>query len=189
MSVTYETIRQPRKMTAAEAAERLGVTPRTIRRYQAEKREDFLSRSAERQRIAHEMHELGMTWQEVGEKMNCSAAAARQMGHRWRTANGIKPEKNNRFAMVQLQDFLHQKPTETSAERHKLHLQHIAEETPITLTVRREEYAAVLMALEYRARNLDDRDSASLSVLIHKVYEAMNTPKKQRQHKKPSARG
>lgn len=180
MTVTYETIRQPRKMTAAEAAERLGVTSRTIRRYQAEKREDFLSRATDRQRTAHELQSLGMTWAQVGEKMGCSAAAARQLGHRWRTANGIEPQ-SNRFALVQLQDIVRSKPTETSAERFKLTLQHTAEETPISLTVTRDEYAAVLMALEYRARNLDDIDAAHLSVLIHKVFKAMNTPTQQKQ--------
>lgn len=189
MTVTYETIRQPRKMTAAEAAERLGVTPRTIRRYQAEAREDFLTRAADRQRTAHELHTLGMTWQEVGEKMNCTAAAARQMGHRWRTANGITAEKNNRFAMVSLQDLVRERPTETSAERHRLHLQHIAEETTVSFTLTRAEYAAVLMALEYGIRVLDDIDTANLSVVMHKCYKAAQNPPqpKRSHHKKPAA--
>lgn len=188
MTVTYETIRQPRKMTAAEAAERLGVTPRTIRRYQAETREDFLSRAAERQRIAHELHTLGMTWQEVGEKMNCTAAAARQMGHRWRTTNGIKPEKNNRFAMVHLQDLLNQEPTQTSAERFRFTLQSLPEEIPVSFTITRQQFAAVLMALEYTARKLDTIDSANLSHVLAKIHKAtQDAPKTARKHPKKLA--
>ena len=188
MTVTYETIRQPRKMTAAEAAERLGVTPRTIRRYQAEAREDFLTRSADRQRIAYELHMQGMTWQQVGEHMNCTTAAARQLGHRWRTANGIEP-KENPFKMGELMALVRKKPTETSAERYAWHLKYKPEQMEVTITISRDEYAALLMSREYDFRALDDVDAANLAAVMQKVQHAANNPPppKRSHHKKPAA--
>ena len=184
MTVTYETIRQRRTMSAAAAAERLGVTPRTIRRYQAETRTDFLTRAADRQRVAYELHMQGMTWQQVGEHMNCTAAAARQLGHRWRTANGIEP-KENPFKMGELMALVRQKPTETSAERYAWHLQHKPEQMEVTLTISRDEYAALLMSREYDFRALDDVDSANLANVMHKVQQAaQNPPQPKRNHHK-----
>ena len=180
MTVTYETIRQPRKMTAAEAAERLGVTPRTIRRYQAEAREDFLSRAAERQRTAYELHMQGYTWQEVGEQMECSAAAARQLGHRWRTANGIEPQ-DFRFHLRELLPLLRNRPIEPSAERYKFHMLEKPEEMTVSLSLTREEYAAVLAGNEYDFRTLDDTDTILLRNVIHKLLQAtLNYPRQKR---------
>lgn len=68
-----------RTMTAREAAERLGCSPRTIQRVMAEPREDFLARAAERQLKAAEMKDQGKSYRQIAEAMECSPKAAEHL--------------------------------------------------------------------------------------------------------------
>lgn len=79
-----EPIRKRRTITAHLAALRLQVTPRTIQNYQAEERDEYESRARSRRQQAHDLYEQGMSWAEVGQAMNCSPEAAKQLGKRFR---------------------------------------------------------------------------------------------------------
>ena len=68
-----------RNMTAREAAELLGCSPRRIRAAVAEPREDFLARSAERQLKAAEMKDQGKSYRQIAEAMECSPKAAEHL--------------------------------------------------------------------------------------------------------------
>ena len=80
----FEPIRKRRTITAAVAAKRLQVTPRTIRNYQAEERATYEATAAARRQQAHDLKQQGMTWAQVGEAMGCTAEAAKQLGKRYR---------------------------------------------------------------------------------------------------------
>lgn len=58
-----------RNRTAKEVAARLGVSERTVRRYIAQPREEFLAEARARQDKALELRESGLKWREVGEAM------------------------------------------------------------------------------------------------------------------------
>ena len=73
-------LRQRRKITARAAAARLGVTPRTIRNYQAEERHVYLERAHERRALASACRAAGMLWAEVGLVLGCSPDSARKLG-------------------------------------------------------------------------------------------------------------
>ena len=77
-----EPARRRRKVTAREAAERLGVSERTIRRMMAEPREDFVRRAKERRIEAATLRAEGLKWAEVGERMGISPNAARNLANR-----------------------------------------------------------------------------------------------------------
>lgn len=81
---TFEPIRKRRTVTAAFAAQKLQVTPRTIRNYQAEERATYETTAAARRQQAHDLKQQGMTWAQVGEAMGCTAEAAMQLGKRYR---------------------------------------------------------------------------------------------------------
>lgn len=76
-------IRKKRKVTAKEAAKRLGLSERTIRNYQAEYRSDYEKRAAERRELAYKLRSQGKTWTEVGRLLDCSAEAARALNNRY----------------------------------------------------------------------------------------------------------
>ncbi|MGB0972771.1 MAG: helix-turn-helix domain-containing protein [Mycobacterium sp.] len=59
-----------RKMTAREAAERFGVTDRTIRRLIAEPRAEFLARARERRAQAVKLRLQGLKYREIAEEMD-----------------------------------------------------------------------------------------------------------------------
>ena len=77
------TIRKRRKVTAREAAKRLGVSERTVQRYVAEYRSDYERRADERRKIAYNLRLQGKKWKEVGEALNCSDEAARALYKRY----------------------------------------------------------------------------------------------------------
>ncbi len=83
----FEPIRKRRTITAAVAAKRLQVTPRTIRNYQAEERATYEATAAARRQQAHDLRQEGMSWAEVAEAMGCSTEAAKQLGKRYRAMN------------------------------------------------------------------------------------------------------
>lgn len=77
------TIRKRRKVTAAEAAKRLGVSVRTIYNYQSEPREVYEKRAEERREMAFKLRIQGKSWKQVGEALGCSAEAARALSTRF----------------------------------------------------------------------------------------------------------
>lgn len=59
-----------RKMTAREAAEIVGCTPRHIRRVVAEPRHEFLARAAERREKVLSLREQGLKYREIAERLS-----------------------------------------------------------------------------------------------------------------------
>jgi transposase len=73
-----------RKMTAREAANRFGVTTRTIQRIVAEPREDYESRALTRQDEALALRSQGLSHAEVGKALGVSRNAAAGLVRRGR---------------------------------------------------------------------------------------------------------
>ncbi|WP_432489006.1 RNA polymerase sigma factor [Kineococcus sp. SYSU DK018] len=70
-----------RKVTAREAAEKYGVSPRTVRRLVAEPRSDFLSRAAARRAQAVQLRLDGASYAEIAEAMGCSTGSVGSLLH------------------------------------------------------------------------------------------------------------
>lgn len=83
MSSGVTKISRERTMTAKEAAKKFGVSTRTIQRLVALDRDDYINRAFERRKQAYELRQNGLKWAEVGEKLNCSAEAARALAKRF----------------------------------------------------------------------------------------------------------
>lgn len=66
---------QRRKLTVREAAEQLGVSPRTVVRFMAEPRGDFLARAAERRKAVLKLRQQGLTYSQIGAKLELSTGA------------------------------------------------------------------------------------------------------------------
>lgn len=64
--------RQRRKMTAREAAERLGVSARTIQTYMAEARADYLDRAQDRRSRILELHRAGVKGAVIARELGIS---------------------------------------------------------------------------------------------------------------------
>lgn len=64
--------RQRRKMTAREAAERLGVSVRTIQNYMAEDRADYLDRAKDRRAKILELHRAGVKGAVIARELGIS---------------------------------------------------------------------------------------------------------------------
>lgn len=73
---------QLRKKTAREVAEKLGVSPRTVRRYVAAPRDWWTQHRREIRQKAARLRATGMTWAEVGKALGVSESAARALGKR-----------------------------------------------------------------------------------------------------------
>lgn len=84
-----------RNMTAKEASEKAGCSPRTIQRIVAEPRDAFLKRSRDRGEQALALKEAGLKYREIGEHLGCSARAAESLVHRARMRRGSEQNKNN----------------------------------------------------------------------------------------------
>nr|WP_014235124.1 sigma factor-like helix-turn-helix DNA-binding protein [Arthrobacter rhombi]AER68057.1 DNA-binding protein RepB [Arthrobacter rhombi]AER68062.1 DNA-binding protein RepB [Shuttle vector pRMU824]AER68067.1 DNA-binding protein RepB [Shuttle vector pRMU824Km]AER68072.1 DNA-binding protein RepB [Shuttle vector pRMU824Tc] len=78
-----------RKITAREAAEQVGCTPRHIRSVVAEPRHEFLARAAERQRKAADWKDEGLTYREIAERLDCTPKAAENLVLRGRKARKV----------------------------------------------------------------------------------------------------
>lgn len=80
--------RDPRRrnMTAREAAELLGLSPRRIRAAVAEPRDEYIARAAERQRKAADWKDEGLTYREIAERLDCTPKAAENLVLRGRKA-------------------------------------------------------------------------------------------------------
>jgi DNA-binding CsgD family transcriptional regulator len=66
-------------MTAREAAEAFGCTPRHVRAVVAEPRAEYLARAAERQLRAAELKDQGKTYREIAELLECTPKAAESL--------------------------------------------------------------------------------------------------------------
>lgn len=64
-----------RKITAREAAEKLGVSPRTVSRFMAEPRSDFLARAAERRQAVLDLRLQGLSYAKIGAELGLSTGA------------------------------------------------------------------------------------------------------------------
>ena len=78
MSATYP---ERRSMTAREAAERFGISPRTVQRFQAEPRERITERAAERRAQAVDLRRSGQSYAEIATAMNCSRGSVGTLLH------------------------------------------------------------------------------------------------------------
>ena len=74
-----EPLRVRRTMTAAEIGARVGLSARTVQRYQSESRADFLNRALERRTLAAACRAAGYSFPEVAAVLQCSHDAARQL--------------------------------------------------------------------------------------------------------------
>lgn len=87
-----------RKKTAREVAEKLGVSPRTVRRYVAAPRDWWTQQRRDMQRKAASLRATGMPWAEVGKALGVSATAARALGRRgagaWADSAQASPERD-----------------------------------------------------------------------------------------------
>lgn len=68
-----------RKMTAKEAAEKLGVSVRTVQRIAAEPREDFLKRAKERRIQAGKLRVQGLQYKDIAEEMGLTTGAVTRL--------------------------------------------------------------------------------------------------------------
>lgn len=74
-----EPLRVRRTMTAAEIGARVGLSARTVQRYQSETRADFLNRALERRTLAAACRAAGYSFPEIAAVLSCSHGAARQL--------------------------------------------------------------------------------------------------------------
>lgn len=88
---------QLRKKTAAEVAAKLGVSPRTVRRYVAAPRDWWTQQRRELRQKAARLRATGMTWRDVGTALGMTEAAARAAGRRgageW-ASSGPQPDRD-----------------------------------------------------------------------------------------------
>lgn len=82
--MTIPTTRKRRPVTAKVAAERLGLSVRTVQRYVAEERQSYEERAAQRRQTAGEMADAGASWAEIAAAVGGSEWAARALVRRYR---------------------------------------------------------------------------------------------------------
>jgi predicted DNA-binding transcriptional regulator YafY len=80
--MTIPTVRKRRPTTAKVAAERLGLSVRTIQRYVAEERSTYEERAAYRRSLAHKMKKEGASWEEIAKAVEGTVWSARALVRR-----------------------------------------------------------------------------------------------------------
>ena len=78
-------------MTGREAAERFGVSRRTIVRLAAEPRDEFLARAAARRAQAVELRGQGLSYRAIAEAMGCTTGSVGRLLHEARQAAARQP--------------------------------------------------------------------------------------------------
>jgi len=73
---------QRRKVTAREAAERLGISTRTVQRIAAEPRASYEQRSIERGEQILAWRDEGVLWRDIADRLEISLNAAQKAGER-----------------------------------------------------------------------------------------------------------
>jgi DNA-directed RNA polymerase specialized sigma24 family protein len=68
-------------MTAREAAELMGCTPRYVRRVVAEPREEFLARAAERRDAVMALRDKGLKYREIADELGISIGTVSTIIH------------------------------------------------------------------------------------------------------------
>lgn len=86
-------VRQRRKKTAKEIAERFGVSERTVRNHMAEERDDYEGRAAARRATAGRMFGEGASWAEIAEAVGGSEWSARALVRRHRQEQEQEQER------------------------------------------------------------------------------------------------
>lgn len=102
--MTLPTIRRRRSKTARAAAEKFGVSIRTIKRIISEPRNCYEERAAERRAQAFKLRNFGQSWAEVGAAMGVSGEAARRLAYSYKkqlSAVGRDTETGDLFASRQ----------------------------------------------------------------------------------------
>ncbi|WP_077125212.1 hypothetical protein [Shigella sonnei] len=72
-------IARERNMTAREAAQKFGRSPRTIRRLVALDRDEYLKRAVEKRQKVYDMRVIGCPWDEIAEALNSTYHSVRSM--------------------------------------------------------------------------------------------------------------
>jgi len=80
-----------RARTAREVADRIGASPRTVRRIIAEPREEFLARAAERRKRVLELRAQGLKLREIADRVGMTTGGVGTILHHARKAE--QPQK------------------------------------------------------------------------------------------------
>ncbi|WP_301851166.1 sigma factor-like helix-turn-helix DNA-binding protein [Rhodococcus pyridinivorans] len=80
-----------RNRTARELADRLGISPRTVRKIMAEPRGEYEARAAERRQQAVELRAQGLKYREIAEEMGIQIGAVGKLLHDARKAEAAQP--------------------------------------------------------------------------------------------------
>ena len=94
-----EPLRQKRRMTAREGAEKLGISQRQVRNLVAQTREDWIAEKArEREAIRVYHDEGGHSWPETGKHFGLSEDTVKQRAYRARKERAAEREAEARAA-------------------------------------------------------------------------------------------
>ena len=95
--MTRTILRKKRPLPAREMAEMFGVNPRTIRSWNAVKREDWIDEQAAMRESIRAYHDdEGHTWPQTAEHFNMSQGAVRQRCYRARKERAAEAEEKAR---------------------------------------------------------------------------------------------
>ena len=90
------TLRKKRPLPASEMAEMFGVNPRTIRSWNAMKREDWIDEQAATREAIRAFHDdEHHTWPQTAEHFNMSQGAVRQRCYRARKERAAEAERRD----------------------------------------------------------------------------------------------
>lgn len=93
--------KQGRPLTAAEAAEMLGVSERHVKRLRAEPRDEVTARAAERRERAAALRASGATYKAIADEMGVSTGTVGRLLHEWREQTGVpQPGRGRRNTTV-----------------------------------------------------------------------------------------
>ena len=92
--------REGRPLTAAEAARRLGMSERHVRRLRAEPRSVVLDRAVARRERAAELRQSGMSYSEIADEMQVSTGTVGHLLHEYRKRSGEQLPGRGRSAFL-----------------------------------------------------------------------------------------